>query len=223
MPACSVLCRLSVTSTATHSKLGPSGADSQVGGFVYILGLCRSFQQTLLWGLEFLLLQQPLQIFTARGFEALFPLAGSLSCVVCVAPQLFFLLYFHTNVGLPSLPATALPTQSSGCCFVMSPLHPGCPSAPLLPVWMNVSSLTPWLSDFHTVWLLAVLIIFLFLNLLFFFFWLCEDTKCIYLCLYLGRKSNTLSLLITYLFIVSLSLRLWTWGRQGPFLCCCSL
>ena len=26
-----------------------------------------------------------------------------------------------------------------------------CPSPPLLPVWMGVSSLTPWLSDFHTV------------------------------------------------------------------------
>ena len=28
---------------------------------------------------------------------------------------------------------------------------PSCPSPPLLSVWMNVS-LTPWLSDFHTVW-----------------------------------------------------------------------
>ena len=27
---------------------------------------------------------------------------------------------------------------------------PHCLSPPLLPVWMNVSSLTPWLSDFHT-------------------------------------------------------------------------
>ena len=29
-------------------KLGPSGADSPVGGFVYVLGLCGSLQQTLL-------------------------------------------------------------------------------------------------------------------------------------------------------------------------------
>ena len=28
---------------------------------------------------------------------------------------------------------------------------PRCPSLPLQQVWMNVSSLTPWLSDFHTV------------------------------------------------------------------------
>ena len=32
-----------------------------------------------------------------------------------------------------------------------SPLRPGCPSPPLLPVSMNVSSLIPLLSDFHTV------------------------------------------------------------------------
>ena len=30
------------------SKLGPAGADSQVGGFVYVLGRCGSLQQTLL-------------------------------------------------------------------------------------------------------------------------------------------------------------------------------
>ena len=30
------------------SKLGPSGADSWVGGFVYVLGPCGSLQQTLL-------------------------------------------------------------------------------------------------------------------------------------------------------------------------------
>ena len=31
-------------------------------------------------------------------------------------------------------------------------VHPLCPSLPLPPGWMNVFSLTPWLSDFHTVW-----------------------------------------------------------------------
>ena len=32
-----------------------------------------------------------------------------------------------------------------------SPLCPGCPSPPLLLVWPNVCSLSPWLLDFHTV------------------------------------------------------------------------
>ena len=36
------------------SQLGPSGADSQVGGFVYILGPCGCLQRTLLSGWEFL-------------------------------------------------------------------------------------------------------------------------------------------------------------------------
>ena len=48
------------------SKVGPSGADSHVGGFVYILGPCGSLQWTLLQGWEFLpLLPQP-----PRGFQS---------------------------------------------------------------------------------------------------------------------------------------------------------
>ena len=54
-------------------KLGPSGADSWVSGFVCILGPCGSLQRTLLWGWEFILLPQPPQVFSVRGFEALFP------------------------------------------------------------------------------------------------------------------------------------------------------
>ena len=36
--------------------------------------------------------------FIVRGFEALFPHAGPLGCVVCLAPQLFLLVYPHANV-----------------------------------------------------------------------------------------------------------------------------
>ena len=43
-----------------------------------------------------------------RGFEALFPHAGTLGCVVCLPPQLFLPVYLHVNVGLPSLSATIL-------------------------------------------------------------------------------------------------------------------
>ena len=63
----------------------------------------------------------------------------------------------------------------------------GCPSPPLLPVWINVSSLTPWLSDFHTVRFSGSSGYFFFLNLLLFFLWLCEEAKCVYLYLYLGQ------------------------------------
>ena len=73
--------------------------------------------------------------------------------------------------------------------------HPGCSSPPLLPVWMNVSSLTPWLSDFYTVQFSGSIGCFLFLNLLLSFFWLCDEAKCIYLCLHLDWQSNYLSFL----------------------------
>ena len=70
-----------------------------------------------------------------QRFEALFPRTGTLSCEVCLAPQLFLLVYLHTDVGLPSpqfaawpgLLATALPSllcQLLPCCESSSPLLP---------------------------------------------------------------------------------------------------
>ena len=42
-------------------------------------------------------------------------------------------------------------TWSTSCRLAHpGPLLPSCLSSPLLPVWMNVSSLTPWLLDFLT-------------------------------------------------------------------------
>ena len=53
---------------------------------------------------------------------------------------------------------------STSRCLDTSPLFPSCPSPPLLPVWMNVSSLSPWLLDFHTVRFSVSSGWFLFLN-----------------------------------------------------------
>ena len=52
---------------------------------------------------------QPPQVFSVRGFEALSPCSGTLGCMACLTPQLFLLVYPHANVGLPALPATTLP------------------------------------------------------------------------------------------------------------------
>ena len=82
-------------------------------------------------------------------------------------------------------PATALPWRESSI--------PCCPSLPLLPVWMNVSSLTPWLSDLHTVRFSVSSGCFLFLNCCCPFFWLWEEAQCVYLRLHLGRKYPTIS------------------------------
>ena len=43
----------------------------------------------------------PAGVFDQR-FETLFPLAGTLGCVVCLAPWLFLLVYLHRNVRPPS-------------------------------------------------------------------------------------------------------------------------
>ena len=143
------------------SKLGPSGADSQVGGFVYILGPC----ETLLWGWEFLLLPRSPQVFTARGFEALVSHAGTLGCTMCLAPQLFLLVYPHMNVGVLSPPAAALPTQSTNLPLILS-----APAVRLCPSYQSGwVSLTSWLSDFHTVRFSGISVVFLFSNLLSFF------------------------------------------------------
>ena len=107
---CWPLSQLSVPPLPT-SKLCPSGADSHVGGFVYVLGPYGSLQQTLLWGWEFLPLLQPPQVFSVRGFEALFPCAGTLDCAVFLTPQLFLPVYPHANVGPPCPAGAALPAS----------------------------------------------------------------------------------------------------------------
>ena len=118
--------------------------------------------------------------------------------MICLALQLFLPIYLHGNVGPPSpqsttspgLPAAALPALSSshessppGCLSL-----PGCLSPPLLPVWMNVSSLTSWLLDFHKVQFSVSSGCFFVFKLLLSFFWLCEEAQCVYLRLHLGWK-----------------------------------
>ena len=90
----------------------------------------------------------PTGVFNQR-FEALFPRAGALGCMVC-----------HPVQQLPPCqPPAALPTLLHNLppCWVCQPppcqesSPPSCPSPPLLLVWVSVSSLSPWLLDFHTV------------------------------------------------------------------------
>ena len=79
-------------------------------------------------------------------------------------------------------------TQSVSCHLATRALHPRCHSAPLLLVWMNVSSLIPWLLDFHAVWLSVSSGCFLFLNLLVSFFWLCEEAQCVSILIWSPKK-----------------------------------
>ena len=60
------------------SKVGPSGADSHVGRFVYVLGPCGSLQRTpVRLGVSPAAASTPTGVFN-QWFEALFPGAGTL-------------------------------------------------------------------------------------------------------------------------------------------------
>ena len=98
------------------------------------------------------------------------------------------------------------PPQFPICCLAKSPLHPNCLSLLFLLVWINVSSLTPQLSGFHTVqfsgnsgWFFPTFycsstVVSIFPPPLppplLSFFWLHEEAQGIYLCLHLGWKST---------------------------------
>ena len=143
------------------SKFGPSGADSQVDGFVYIVGPCGSLQWTLLWGWEFILLPQPPQVFPVRGFEVLFSHIGSLCCAVCLAPLLSLPVYPYENVGLPSLPAAASPDpilQPPPCCEFSPPWLPiSTPPTSLDESFFNSLVVgLPYVSIFWKFWLFFV-------------------------------------------------------------------
>ena len=81
---------------------------------------------------------------------------GTLGHLVCLAPQLFL------PVSLCCAPVWDRWVCQPLPCHESSP--PCCPSPPLLLVWMNVSSLSPWLSDFHAVRFSVSSGCFLFLN-----------------------------------------------------------
>ena len=100
-------------------KLGPSGADFRVGGFVYVLGPCGSLQQTLLWGWEFLLLPQPSQVFSVRGFEALFPMLESWVAWSILLPSCSYWFICLQMLDCPlHQPLLFLPRSSSLCLVV---------------------------------------------------------------------------------------------------------
>ena len=135
---CWALGRLSVTSPATHKQIGPFWCWFR-GGWICVHSRTLWVSPTnspVRLGVS---PTSTTQVFLVRGFEALFPLAGTLGWAVCLAPQLSLPVYQHTNVGQPGLPAaTTSPApvlQPQPCC---ESSLPGCPPLPLLPAWRNV-------------------------------------------------------------------------------------
>ena len=163
------------------SKVGPSSADFQVGGFVLALGPCAFLQWTLLWGWEFLLLPQHPQVFSVRGLRLYFP-TGTLFCGSVWLSSCSSQLSAH-RCGTPALPATAL-------WWVLSAWLPGSALPADLGERFFIDSL-----DFHTI-RFSVSCGFLFLHLLLSFFWLCVEAQCLYLHLRLGRKSHMVGFMV---------------------------
>ena len=125
--ACAHSRSLWVSPTTSPVRLGvsPAAAPTPTGRF-----------QSEVWG------------FISRSWS---PGLHSLLCSLpAVSP-----VYLCANVGpqgllVVRLPAPFVPHSASLSCQSRSrhdnasPLCPGCPSPPLLPVWMNVSFLSPW-------------------------------------------------------------------------------
>ena len=103
----------------------------------------------------------PTGVYNQR-FEALFPCTGTLGCVVC----------HPVHQLLPHRPAAPLPIllHNPPPHWVRQPPPcsesslPCCLSPPFLPVWVSVSSLSPWWLDFHAVQFSGSSGCFLFLN-----------------------------------------------------------
>ena len=147
---CSTLCWFSVTPSTTHNQIGPfwccfpSGWDCARSRPMWV----SPVNSPVRLGVSPAAASTPTGVFN-QWFDALFPCAGAWGCTVCRP----------VHQLLPRWPAAALPTwlhnppphwvRQLPPCHESSP--PRCWSLPLLPVRMNVSSLSPWLSVFHTV------------------------------------------------------------------------
>ena len=165
------------------SKLGCSGADSQVGGFVSIL--CPTNSPVRL-GVSPAAAATPTGVFS-QWFEALFSHAGALGCAVC----------YPAHQLLPRRPAAPLPTalHNPPPHWVHQP--PPCYESSL--PWLSVSTPPTGLDEcfFFISFVVGLPYSSVFSQFrLFFvfklsFFWFCEEAQCVYLHLHLGRKSST--------------------------------
>ena len=170
--ACLALGLLSVTSPATHKQIGPFWCWF-LGGRVFVCSRTlwvSPMNSPVRLGVSPTTATPP-GFYSQRFWGFIFPHWNPGLCGLS-----------HSPVVPPGLSTWKCGTTQSASCqlahpvlqpyFAECPLCPGCLFPPILPVLMNVSSLTPWLLDFHTVWFSGSSYYFLFWNLLLSFFWL---------------------------------------------------
>ena len=180
--ACSALCWISVTPSATQKQIGPFWCCFPCG---WACVRCRTLwvsptNSSVRLGVSPTATSTPTGVFNQQ-FEALFPGAGALGFEVCFAPQLFLLLYQHVNVGLPSPQSTA----SLGPPTAALPRILSTPPTGLGECFFFISLVVrlPHSLIFCQYWLFSVF------KLLLSFFWLCEEAQCGYLLPPPGWKS----------------------------------
>ena len=159
--SCSTLCQISVTPSTTHNQTGPllcwfpSGWACARPRSLWVSP--TTFPVRL--GVSPAATPTPMGVFTQR-FEGLFRRAGALGYVVCFTPRHLSGLSVRgcgaagSASGQTACPVHPTLLQSWSRRGNSSPLHPGCSSPPLLPVWMYVYFLFPWC---HTALLLDFL------------------------------------------------------------------
>ena len=125
----------------------------RMGGFVYVLRLCGPFKWNFLKIWQFLLPSQSPLLFIARSYgdlssrhwnPGLCGLAWGWDCWLPRYPSRFL----STICECGTVPHSATTSSLWPFCLCASP--PASATLPLLPIWMSVASLNPWLSDFHT-------------------------------------------------------------------------
>ena len=114
-------------------KLGPSGVDSRVSGFVYILRYCGLSSELSCEAGSFSFHCNPHR-FLASGSEAFFRYAGNLGCAVCLT-RLLFLQFICTEMWTTESASHHL----SNAVFQPPPCSASSP--PLLPISTPPTSL----------------------------------------------------------------------------------
>ena len=136
----------------------------RVSGFVWVLGPCSHFKWTLLRNCKFLPYPNHHWFLQPEVVRLYLPGPGTLGCTVWsgagiagspgIPPnsyQTHKIFINFMNVGVPVLPLLSLHAASH-------PLCTGTLSLPLLPIWMNVASLKPWLSGVFVLRLAVILL-----------------------------------------------------------------
>ena len=120
--ACWLLLHFQSLPPLPTSKFGSSGADSQVGWFVCVLGPCGCFQQTLLWGWEFLPPLQPAQVLKPEVLRLSFPVLDPMVAQSVLLPN-FSSWFIHMSMWDCTVcqPLLHLPSDQLLPCHMSSP------------------------------------------------------------------------------------------------------